>query len=90
VCKPLNRNGGDDGTRTRGLCRDSLGMSVFSSLGFALKTGERLRIAGQLLRQEFERDKTMEARVLGFIDHAHAATPEFLDDAVVRNGLANH
>ena len=25
------KNGGDDGTRTRGLCRDSLGVLVFSA-----------------------------------------------------------
>jgi len=27
----LEKNGGDDGTRTRGLCHDSLGTSVFSA-----------------------------------------------------------
>ena len=27
----IEKNGGDDGTRTRGLCRDSLGTSVFSA-----------------------------------------------------------
>ena len=28
---PLERIGGDDGTRTRGLCRDSLGIHVLSA-----------------------------------------------------------
>jgi hypothetical protein len=32
----------------------------------------------------------MQPSVLGFVDHAHAAASEFLDDAVVRNSLANH
>jgi hypothetical protein len=27
----FERNGGDDGTRTRGLCRDSLGIYVLSA-----------------------------------------------------------
>jgi hypothetical protein len=29
-------------------------------------------------------------RVLSLVHHAHAAAPEFLDDAVVRNGLVSH
>lgn len=28
--------------------------------------------------------------ILGLIDHAHAASAEFLQDAVVRDGLADH
>jgi hypothetical protein len=28
--------------------------------------------------------------VLGLIDHTHASAAKLLDDAVVRNGLANH
>ena len=30
----------------------------------------------------------MKARVFGLVDHAHAATAKFLENAVVRNGLA--
>src|ERR1700690_1466020 len=59
-------------------------------LRFALKTGQGLRIAGNVFRQEFKCDKTMKPRVLGFVDHAHATAPEFLDNAVVRDGLADH
>jgi hypothetical protein len=32
----------------------------------------------------------MQRCVFGLIDHAHPATTEFFEDAVVRNGLANH
>ena len=32
----------------------------------------------------------MKASVLGFVDDSDAATAEFLGDAVVRDGLANH
>jgi hypothetical protein len=32
----------------------------------------------------------MQARVFCFINYAHAATAESLDDAVVRDGLTDH
>ena len=32
----------------------------------------------------------MQSRVLGLVDNAHPATAELLDDAVVRDGLADH
>ena len=32
----------------------------------------------------------MQPCVLGLVDNTHAATAEFLNDAVVRNGLADH
>ncbi len=32
----------------------------------------------------------MELGVLGLVHHAHATATELLDDAVVRDGLANH
>jgi hypothetical protein len=59
------------------------------SLGFALKTSEGLCISGHFFRQEFESDKTVETNVLGLVDHTHATTTELLDDAVVRDGLAD-
>jgi hypothetical protein len=36
------------------------------------------------------RDEVVEARVLGLLHHGHSATAQFLDDAVVRDGLADH
>jgi len=53
-------------------------------LSLALETGENLRIAGDGVGKEFESDKTMQAGVFGFVDYAHAAAAELLDDAVVR------
>jgi hypothetical protein len=32
----------------------------------------------------------VKAIVFGLVNHAHAATAEFLEDTVVRNGLADH
>src|SRR5580704_12777107 len=61
-----------------------------SGLGLALEAGKRLRVAGNFLRQEFEGDEAVQARVLGFVYDAHAAAAEFFYDAVVRNGLADH
>ena len=57
-----------------------------SGLRFALKAGERLRVAGNLVGQELERDEAVQARVLGFVNDTHAAAAELLDDAVVRDG----
>src|SRR5713101_1012562 len=59
-------------------------------LGFALKTGECLRVTGNLLGQELEGDEAMQPRILGLVDNTHTASAQLLDDAVVRNGLADH
>jgi hypothetical protein len=59
-------------------------------LGLALKTGKRLRVAGNFLWQKLEGHKTVQPRVLGFVNHAHAAAAKLFYDAVVRNGLADH
>ena len=58
--------------------------------GFALEAAQSLRVAGDLVGEKFEGDEAVEASVFGFVDHAHAATAEFLEHAVVRDGLANH
>lgn len=60
-----------------------------SSFGFALKTGECLRIFGDVLGKKFQSDEAMEARIFGFVHHAHAAASQFFRDAVVGDGLAD-
>ena len=60
------------------------------SLGFALKAGQGNGAAGQVVGQELEGNETMQADVFSFVDHPHAAAPEFLEDAVARDGLADH
>src|SRR5215469_16298031 len=60
-----------------------------SRLGFTPESFERLWVAGELFRKELQRDKTVEACVLGLVHHTHATAVEFLDDPVVRDGLAN-
>ena len=59
-------------------------------LRLALKTSQRLRIASDFVWQEFEGDKPVQARVFGLVHNAHATTAQLLDDAVVRDGLADH
>src|ERR1022692_2733796 len=61
-----------------------------SSLGLALEAAESLLIFGNFIGQELERDKAAEFHILGLIYDTHAATAEFVDDAVMRNGLADH
>src|SRR5712692_9495030 len=57
---------------------------------FALEALERLAIARKLLGQKLQGDAAAEARVFGLVNHAHAAAPELLNDAIVGNGLADH
>src|SRR6202022_1988668 len=54
-----------------------------------LETAERLAISSHLLGEELERHEPVQAAILGLIDHAHPATAQLLDDAVVRDGLAD-
>jgi serine/threonine protein kinase len=54
----------------------------------ALETGQCLRVAGNVLRQELEGNKAPKASVLSLIDHAHTAAAELLDDPVMGDGAA--
>ena len=45
---------------------------------------------GNVVRQEFQRDVSAEAGVLGFIHDAHASAAQFFQDAVVGNRAANN
>jgi hypothetical protein len=58
--------------------------------GFTLETFERLRTRGDVLRQKLECYEAAELEVLGLVNHAHAAPAELIDNAVMRNGLADH
>jgi hypothetical protein len=42
------------------------------------------------IRQKLEGDKSMQVFVFALVNHAHAAATQFLDNAVVRDSLANH
>jgi hypothetical protein len=55
----------------------------------ALESAECLRVFGYLVGQELEGDEATKFDILSLIDHTHSATAEFLDDAVVRDGLTD-
>ena len=59
-------------------------------LRFTLKSTERLRIPGYLVRKKLKRDETMQPGVLGLMDHPHPATAELFNDAIMRDGFADH
>ena len=61
-----------------------------SGLRLALEAGQSLRIFGDIVGQEFQRDKAAELEVLRLVNHAHAAAAQLLDDAVMRDGLTDH
>ena len=58
--------------------------------GLALKPFDRTRISRQLLGEEFQRNDAPQPRVFGPVDDAHAALAQLLQDAIVRDGLADH
>jgi len=59
-------------------------------LGLALETIERLAIVRQFVREEFQCNEALQARVLGLVHHAHAPAAKFSEDAIVREGLPDH
>ncbi len=61
-----------------------------SGAGFAAKAFESLRILRNVFGEEFERDKATEGGVFGLVNNAHPAAAQFFDDAIVRDGLADH
>ena len=61
-----------------------------SSFGFALKTADCQGAFGDVVGQELESYKATELHILGLVDDTHAATAEFFDDAVMRDGLVDH
>src|SRR5580693_4693055 len=60
------------------------------SFGFPLKAAQGLRIIGHVIGQELEGDKTSELNILSLVHHAHSAAAELLNNAIVRDVLADH
>jgi hypothetical protein len=58
-------------------------------LRFTLKARERLRIFADVIGEKFQGDVAVEANVLSLINHPHSAPAELLDEAVVRDDLAD-
>ena len=51
---------------------------------FAPKSFQRLRIVRKFFRQEFQRHKPAEFRILGLVHHTHPAAAKLLGDTVMR------
>jgi len=49
----------------------------------------KLAVLGQCVGQELERHAAAKLGVLGLVHHAHAPAPELLNNAIVRNCLAD-
>ena len=56
----------------------------------ALEPLERQLIRGRVGGQEFQRERAAEPRVLGLVNHTHAARTDLLDDTIVGDDAANH
>ena len=57
---------------------------------FSAEAFQGLRVFSHRVRQELQSDHAAEFEVFGLVDHTHPAAAEFLDDAVVRDGLPEH
>ena len=55
----------------------------------AAKAFQCLRVSATFIGQEFQGDEAAKLGVLGFVDNTHPAAAELLNDAVVRDGLAD-
>ena len=60
------------------------------SEGFPLKSFAGGRIVLHLRGQELQRDMPVQLEVFGLVHHTHPAATELLQDAIVRDGLADH
>jgi hypothetical protein len=58
-------------------------------LRLAPESGQSLCILGYLIGQKLQSHKAVQPRILGFVDHTHPTAAQFLNDAVVRDGLAD-
>jgi hypothetical protein len=58
--------------------------------GFLEKASPLIIIDGNMGREEFERDVSVELGVLGFVDYSHASLTKFVEYLIMRNGLADH
>jgi hypothetical protein len=58
-------------------------------LGFSLKTAQGLRVCGDLIKRKLEGHETPELSVLSLAHYDPPATAKLLNDAVVRDRLAD-
>src|SRR5215467_12243940 len=56
---------------------------------FTPKAFQSLPLVGKMFRKELQRNKPAQVSVFGLENHTHSATAEFLENAVMRDGLAD-
>jgi len=61
-----------------------------SSLGLALKAAERLRVFAYIVGQELQSHEAAEFQILSLVHNAHAPAAQFLENAVMRDGVVDH
>jgi hypothetical protein len=57
---------------------------------FPAETFKRVRVLRNVVGQEFEGNEAAQLSVLRFVHHAHAPAPEFLNNTIAGNHLADH
>jgi len=70
-------------------CADIRMIQCRGGLGFTLEAAKRLQVFGYVIGKELESDKATELYILSFVDNTHASAAQLLDDAVMRDGLAD-
>src|SRR5215831_17348042 len=61
-----------------------------SCLGFTLESGQGLGVARDFVGKKLEGNETVKSDVLRLVDNTHPAATELLEDAVMRDCLAEH
>ena len=65
-------------------------LSAEAALASRRKRSRRLAVLGHVFGEKFQGDEAIEPGVFGFVNDTHAATTQLFDNAVVRDGLADH
>src|SRR3954466_10420837 len=88
---PLQQFHGDEGSPLELIyfvnCADVRMVQGGRCLCLPLKTTEGLRVIGEFVRQEFQRDMATQLHVFGLIHYPHAPATNLADDVVVGHRL---
>jgi hypothetical protein len=71
-------------------CADVWMIEGRSGFGFALEAGESVRAFGRVIGQKLEGDRATEFEIFGLVHHSHSPSTQPLEDAVMRDSLADH
>src|ERR1022692_3232087 len=61
-----------------------------SSLSLPPEAGQCVRVMSNFFGEEFERDEPVQLGIFSFVNDTHTSAPYFFENAVVRDGLADH